>query len=287
MWHTFSIRTQLLILLSSLLLIIGSATMGLAYWLDKQQRQTVSIELASTLTNALSQDMLKAVLTNQTDNYADLSFRLTQFNSVKYAMLFNQQNEPVFKVYQASDLNQNLIDSVNEQPQFDHSHLYIKLPIIADQVKFGEALYVIDINELTTQLDQQLIWLAIAIGNFNQAKAFIEEIKQQGIGLALDDFGTGMSSFEYLKILPFDIIKIDGSFVKDMQNDPTDKAVIRYIQEISALRNQETIAEYVENQQTMDELTEIGITYAQGYHLGRPIPLKDWLSPVKVNAVEE
>lgn len=116
-----------------------------------------------------------------------------------------------------------------------------------------------------------------AIGNFNQAAEFIQYCKNLGIGLALDDFGTGMSSFEYLKSLPFDVVKIDGSFIKDMHKDPSDKAVIRYIQEISALRNQETVAEYVETEQDVQVLTEIGITYGQGYFLGKPKPLSEWL----------
>jgi len=117
-----------------------------------------------------------------------------------------------------------------------------------------------------------------AVGNFSQARTFIDWLQQMKIGLALDDFGTGMSSFEYLKSLPFDVIKIDGSFVKDMHKDPSDKAVIRYIHEISTLRNQETVAEYVETQEDVDELTRIGITYGQGYHLGKPKPLTDWLN---------
>ncbi|HIP30189.1 MAG TPA: EAL domain-containing protein, partial [Sulfurospirillum arcachonense] len=98
-----------------------------------------------------------------------------------------------------------------------------------------------------------------------------------GIGLALDDFGTGMSSFEYLKNLPFDVVKIDGSFVKDMHTDPTDKAVIKYIQEIASLKGQETVAEYVETRKDVDELTKIGITYGQGYFLGKPKSLSVWL----------
>ncbi len=95
--------------------------------------------------------------------------------------------------------------------------------------------------------------------------------------LALDDFGTGMSSFEYLKCLPFDTVKIDGSFIKDMHTDPSDKAIIRYIQEISQLRNQKTVVEYIETKQDVDELTKIGITYGQGYFLGKPKPLIDWI----------
>ena len=116
-----------------------------------------------------------------------------------------------------------------------------------------------------------------AVGNLTKASDFIQYCKDQNIGFALDDFGTGMSSFEYLKNLPFDVVKIDGSFVKDMHTDPTDKAVIRYIQEISALRNQETVAEYVETLEDVQALTEIGITYGQGYYLGKPKPLSDWL----------
>ncbi|HIP19765.1 MAG TPA: EAL domain-containing protein [Sulfurimonas sp.] len=107
-----------------------------------------------------------------------------------------------------------------------------------------------------------------AVGNFAKANEFILWLKNVGIGLALDDFGTGMASFEYLKSMPFDVVKIDGSFVKDMHTDPTDKAVIKYIHEIAELNNQETVAEYVETQEDLDALREIGITYGQGYFLG-------------------
>jgi len=116
-----------------------------------------------------------------------------------------------------------------------------------------------------------------SIGNLVQAQEFIQYCKQHGIGFALDDFGTGMSSFEYLKNLPFDIVKIDGSFVRDMLIDPVDNAMIRYTHEISKLRNQETVAEYVETQADVDELRRIGITYGQGYFLGKPRPLTDWI----------
>ena len=116
-----------------------------------------------------------------------------------------------------------------------------------------------------------------AIGNFNMANKFIAWLKEQKIGLALDDFGTGMASFEYLKSLPFDVVKIDGSFVKDMHEDLADKAVIKYIQEIAQLKGQETVAEYVETQEDVDELTAIGVTYGQGYFLGKPRPLSSWL----------
>lgn len=117
-----------------------------------------------------------------------------------------------------------------------------------------------------------------AVGNLTKAIDFIAYCNNIGIGFALDDFGTGMSSFEYLKHLPFNVVKIDGSFIKDMHKDPLDLAVIRYIKEISDLRHQQTVAEYVESEADVQLLTKIGITYGQGYYLGKPKPLKDWLA---------
>lgn len=116
-----------------------------------------------------------------------------------------------------------------------------------------------------------------SIGNLIHAEEFIHFCKEKGIGFALDDFGTGMSSFEYLKNLPFDVVKIDGSFVRDMLTDPVDNAMIRYTHEISKLRNQKTVAEYVETKEDVEELRKIGITYGQGYYLGKPRPLSQWL----------
>ncbi len=116
-----------------------------------------------------------------------------------------------------------------------------------------------------------------AVGNLNKANDFIRYCKAQGIGFALDDFGTGMASFEYLKNLPFDVVKIDGSFVRDMLTDPVDHAMIRYTHDISQLRGQETVAEYVETKEDVDELRRIGITYGQGYFLGKPRPLTQWI----------
>jgi diguanylate cyclase (GGDEF)-like protein len=116
-----------------------------------------------------------------------------------------------------------------------------------------------------------------AVGDLSQAIGFIRDCQTMGIEFALDDFGTGMSSFEYLKQLPFDVVKIDGSFIKDMHKDPLDLAVIRYIHEISQLRQQETVAEYVETAEDVAALRQIGITYGQGYFLGKPKPLREWL----------
>jgi len=142
------------------------------------------------------------------------------------------------------------------------------------QAKVKEAIEYFDFPWEKLELE---ITESSAIGSFNMANEFISYLKSKKIGLALDDFGTGMASFEYLKSMPFDVVKIDGSFVKDMHNDPTDKAVIKYIQEIASLKNQETVAEYVETKEDVEELRKIGVTYGQGYYLGKPRALSSWL----------
>lgn len=116
-----------------------------------------------------------------------------------------------------------------------------------------------------------------AVGNLPQASDFIARCRVQGVQIALDDFGTGLSSFEYLKSLPFDRVKIDGSFIRDILSDPVDHETVRYIHQIARLREQSTIAEFVETERQLDALRAIGIDYGQGYLLGKPQPLADYL----------
>ena len=112
-----------------------------------------------------------------------------------------------------------------------------------------------------------------AVTNFAQAKDFIDWCRQQGIPFALDDFGTGTASFEYMKFLPFDTVKIDGLFIRNMHDDPLDLAVIRHIREVTRLRGQKTVAEFVETAEDVALLKDIGIDYGQGYYFAKPQPL--------------
>lgn len=112
-----------------------------------------------------------------------------------------------------------------------------------------------------------------AIANLSQAAASIEALRTLGASVALDDFGTGMCSFGYLKSLPVDFLKIDGVFVKDIADDPVDAAMVRSINEIGQLLGKTTVAEFVESPEILVRLHEIGVDYAQGYAIGRPMPL--------------
>lgn len=112
-----------------------------------------------------------------------------------------------------------------------------------------------------------------AIANLNRTIKFIETLKERGCRFSLDDFGTGMTSFSYLKMLPVDFIKIDGSFVTMMKDSAVDREMVKFTNEISHIMGRQTIAEYVGDEVTYQDLEALNIDYAQGYWIGEPQPL--------------
>ncbi len=110
-----------------------------------------------------------------------------------------------------------------------------------------------------------------AIEKIDSARKFIERMRSRGWRFALDDFGTGFSSFSQLKFLPVDMVKIDGQFVEDMMLDPIDRAIVIAINDIAHSLGMKTVAEYVETPETLRALLDMGIDYAQGYYISRPM----------------
>ncbi|MGX5734425.1 putative bifunctional diguanylate cyclase/phosphodiesterase [Bosea thiooxidans] len=128
-----------------------------------------------------------------------------------------------------------------------------------------------------TGLDPARVYFEItetaAINDFSVAHAVIQTLRRHGFRFLLDDFGAGMSSFGYLKMLPVDFLKIDGHFVRDMRNEPTDRAIITAIVRMAAALGKQTVAEQVEDMETLALLQELGVGWAQGYAIGRPRPV--------------
>jgi len=117
-----------------------------------------------------------------------------------------------------------------------------------------------------------------AISNLSQAVEFIEKLRGVGCHFALDDFGSGLSSFAYLKNLPVNMIKIDGVFVRNINNNNIDRAVVKSICEIVTLMGKQITAEYIEDEASLKVLRTLGVDFVQGYYLGKPKPLDNLVS---------
>lgn len=114
-----------------------------------------------------------------------------------------------------------------------------------------------------------------AIANLTKAIRFISALRELGCRFSLDDFGSGLSSFGYLKNLPVDHLKIDGSFVRNISRNPIDEAMVAAISDIGRVMGLTTIAEFVESEDIEKRLRALGVDFAQGFHIARPVPLAE------------
>ena len=124
-----------------------------------------------------------------------------------------------------------------------------------------------------------------AIANLKDARQLMHALRALGCSFALDDFGAGLSSFGYLRTLPVDYLKLDGSFVKPIATDETAAAMLSAMNQIGQIVGLRTVAEFVESEDIASRLREMGIDYAQGYGISRPRPLAEELDTMKVLAV--
>lgn len=142
----------------------------------------------------------------------------------------------------------------------------------------------LDLYQIPTRKVCFEITETVAIANLTQATALINQLRAVGCKFALDDFGSGMSSFTYLKQLPVDYLKIDGSFVKDMLTDAADAAMVEAINHIGHTMGLRTIAEFVENDAILGRLKDLRVDFGQGYGIGKPIPCGHWSTATLADA---
>jgi EAL domain-containing protein (putative c-di-GMP-specific phosphodiesterase class I) len=110
----------------------------------------------------------------------------------------------------------------------------------------------------------------VAVRNLGGARRQMEKLSEFGCKFAIDDFGAGYSSYSYLKRLPADYVKIDGSFIRDLATDEVDKTIVKSISQIAKATNKLTVAEHVGDAATYDLLLDLGVDYAQGFYVGKP-----------------
>lgn len=109
-----------------------------------------------------------------------------------------------------------------------------------------------------------------AVSDFSKARAFMNAVRELGCAFSLDDFGVGFSSFNYVKQLPVDYVKIDGSFVRTLVDSPDDQVFVRALAEVARGFGKKTVAEFVEDERALNMLRAFGVDYAQGYFIGKP-----------------
>jgi diguanylate cyclase (GGDEF)-like protein len=126
-----------------------------------------------------------------------------------------------------------------------------------------------------------------AISNIDEALAFMKEMRDLGCQFALDDFGAGLSSFGYLKMLPVDYLKIDGSFVRQITTDSIARSMVEAMCQIGRTMGLQIIAEFVGDKETVEVLRAMGVDYAQGFYVGKPAPLRDTTNRLRSPAAVE
>jgi len=140
------------------------------------------------------------------------------------------------------------------------------LPLIKEKL----TQYSVDPTRIIFELTE-----SASLNNINATQQIIDKLAKLGCGFSIDDFGTGFSTFNYLKQLPAQSVKIDGSFIVELTTSSVDLSLVKAINEVATALGKKTVAEFVENEETLNMLAEIGITYAQGYYLGKPKPVRE------------
>lgn len=199
---------------------------------------------------------------------------------------------------QAPALDRHVLASVLAQigGQHDHladldlCHINLSAQSIADPAFREHACEMLDAQPALARRICFEITETAVIANLADARVFIDQMRARGCRIALDDFGSGLSSFGYLKSLPVDILKIDGAFVRDLDKDDVDLALVRSMVQVGRALGKTTIAEWVETEAAMARLAEVGVDYVQGYALHAPCPLAELIgawAPVAAGAAED
>ncbi len=141
-------------------------------------------------------------------------------------------------------------------------------PNIVESIQSIMAEHGVPMNELRIELTESIL-----ISNLSQVSAALKRLRAQGVGIALDDFGTGYAGLDYLQSLPFSCIKIDKAFVQQMEGSARSLQIVRSALELSRLLGMTSVAEGIEDEDTANALAQMGCTFAQGFHYGKPMAI--------------
>ena len=176
----------------------------------------------------------------------------------------------------------SLFELVNDSPEYQNGQYHFSINLSGHSIGNNELMEFALLELKHSNIPPYCICFEITetatIANLSSASLFIEKFKKQGCLFALDDFGSGLSSFAYLKNLSVDYLKIDGSFIKDINANPVNLAIVKSMNDIGQALGKHTVAEYVADNVILNILKDIGVDFIQGYHLGEPAPFIETLA---------
>ena len=154
----------------------------------------------------------------------------------------------------------------------------IDSPELAEIIRNGMKIWNIDPSQLTLEITESAV-----ISDMQSGCQTLSMLRDLGIKISIDDFGTGYSSLEYFKHIPADELKVDRTFISNMDHDEDDKKITRLIIELAHSFNLSVVAEGIENKAVIDELSAMKCDFGQGYHIARPMPYDDYTLWCKKN----
>lgn len=168
--------------------------------------------------------------------------------------------------------------TLKEHPELNHIAINLSAQAFKDENLVPAILESLNAtgvnpNRITFELTE-----SASLFNLNITQRVIADLHKLGCSFSVDDFGSGFSSFAYLKDLPADYIKLDGSFIQNLHKDTIDQALVKAMIQVIQALGKKAVAEYVENQDILDILKSMGIDFVQGYHIGHPLPVETILA---------
>ncbi|HED39103.1 MAG TPA: EAL domain-containing protein [Chromatiales bacterium] len=211
---------------------------------------------------------------NQIEHYEALIRMRDEHNELISPGIFIPVAERVGMIHEIDNwVITQAIGALQQLPE-DKSHVSLNInlsshafhdPGLLQRIKDSLHQSGVDARRITFEITE-----TAAIANYEQTRAMIIKLRELGCGFALDDFGVGFNSFSYLKQFPVDYLKIDGSFITNLVNDPIDQTLVKSMVEISKTLGKKTVAEFVESEEVLEMIKSYGIDHAQGYYIGKP-----------------
>ena len=239
-----------------------------AYWMPKIRNALVNDRFCLMFQPVVN------LKTNQIEHYEALIRMRDENNELISPGVFIPVAERIGMIHEIDNwVIKQAIHALQQLPE-DKSYVSLNINLSSHAFHDPSLLERIKDSLRESQVDAKRITFEItetaAIANYEQTRKMIIQLRELGCSFALDDFGVGFNSFSYLKQFPVDYLKIDGSFITNLVNDPIDQTLVKSMVEISKTLGKKTVAEFVESEETLEMIKSYGIDHAQGYYIGKP-----------------